>query len=42
MEKVLWRTMLPLSLSHDHRVINGTDATCFNTAIEAARTLLKI
>lgn len=24
-----WRTMLPLSLSYDHRVINGTDAAYF-------------
>jgi len=27
--KVLWRTMLPLSLSYDHRVINGADAARF-------------
>jgi pyruvate dehydrogenase E2 component (dihydrolipoamide acetyltransferase) len=26
---VEWRTMLPLSLSYDHRVINGTDAAYF-------------
>jgi pyruvate dehydrogenase E2 component (dihydrolipoamide acetyltransferase) len=24
-----WRTMLPLSLSYDHRVINGADAARF-------------
>lgn len=26
---VVWRTMLPLSLSYDHRVINGADAARF-------------
>jgi pyruvate dehydrogenase E2 component (dihydrolipoamide acetyltransferase) len=26
---VVWRMMLPLSLSYDHRVINGTDAAYF-------------
>jgi pyruvate dehydrogenase E2 component (dihydrolipoamide acetyltransferase) len=32
-----WRTMLPLSLSYDHRVINGADAARF--CITFARTL---
>jgi pyruvate dehydrogenase E2 component (dihydrolipoamide acetyltransferase) len=27
--KLVWRTMLPLSLSYDHRVINGADAARF-------------
>jgi pyruvate dehydrogenase E2 component (dihydrolipoamide acetyltransferase) len=26
---VVWRQMLPLSLSYDHRVINGADAARF-------------
>lgn len=33
---IAWRTMLPLSLSYDHRVINGADAARF-TAYIAAR-----
>jgi pyruvate dehydrogenase E2 component (dihydrolipoamide acetyltransferase) len=32
-----WRTMLPLSLSYDHRVINGADAARF--CVTFARTL---
>jgi pyruvate dehydrogenase E2 component (dihydrolipoamide acetyltransferase) len=28
-----WRLMLPLSLSYDHRVINGADAARFTVAI---------
>ncbi|CAB3722200.1 2-oxo acid dehydrogenase subunit E2 [Paraburkholderia rhynchosiae] len=31
-----WRKMLPLSLSYDHRVINGADAACFTAFIAAA------
>lgn len=27
--EVVWRTMLPLSLSYDHRVVNGADAARF-------------
>ncbi|MFT3666924.1 2-oxo acid dehydrogenase subunit E2 [Piscinibacter sp.] len=30
-----WRLMLPLSLSYDHRVINGADAARFTAALEA-------
>ena len=34
--QLAWRTMLPLSLSYDHRVINGADAARFcNTFAEA-------
>ena len=28
-----WRQMLPLSLSYDHRVINGADAARFTRCI---------
>jgi pyruvate dehydrogenase E2 component (dihydrolipoamide acetyltransferase) len=31
--EVLWRRMLPLSLSYDHRVINGADAARFTTRL---------
>jgi pyruvate dehydrogenase E2 component (dihydrolipoamide acetyltransferase) len=31
-----WRLMLPLSLSYDHRVINGADAARFTVAIAGA------
>jgi pyruvate dehydrogenase E2 component (dihydrolipoamide acetyltransferase) len=31
-----WRTMLPLSLSYDHRVINGADAARFCVALGEA------
>lgn len=34
-ERVSWRKMLPLSLSYDHRVINGADAARFNLEIHA-------
>jgi pyruvate dehydrogenase E2 component (dihydrolipoamide acetyltransferase) len=34
--EVLWRTMLPLSLSYDHRVVNGADAARFTATIAAA------
>jgi pyruvate dehydrogenase E2 component (dihydrolipoamide acetyltransferase) len=30
---VMWRKMLPLSLSYDHRVINGAEAARFVCAI---------
>lgn len=30
---IIWRSMLPLSLSYDHRVINGADAARFVTFI---------
>jgi pyruvate dehydrogenase E2 component (dihydrolipoamide acetyltransferase) len=33
---IIWRKMLPLSLSYDHRVINGADAARFVRAIGAA------
>lgn len=33
---IAWRKMLPLSLSYDHRVINGADAARFVRAIGAA------
>ncbi len=33
---VAWRKMLPLSLSYDHRVINGADAARFTRAIGTA------
>ncbi|MEG3153210.1 2-oxo acid dehydrogenase subunit E2, partial [Sphingomonas sp. ZT3P38] len=33
-DSVVWRKMLPLSLSYDHRVINGADAARFVTTIE--------
>ena len=32
-DEVLWRTILPLSLSYDHRVINGADAANFSTRL---------
>jgi pyruvate dehydrogenase E2 component (dihydrolipoamide acetyltransferase) len=32
-DQVSWRLMLPLSLSYDHRVINGADAARFCTAL---------
>ena len=32
-ERVTWRQMLPLSLSYDHRVINGADAARFVKAV---------
>ena len=32
---IVWRKMLPLSLSYDHRVINGADAARFTRAIGA-------
>jgi pyruvate dehydrogenase E2 component (dihydrolipoamide acetyltransferase) len=31
--ELLWRRMLPLSLSYDHRVINGADAAQFTTRL---------
>jgi pyruvate dehydrogenase E2 component (dihydrolipoamide acetyltransferase) len=34
--RVIWRKMLPLSLSYDHRVINGAEAARFVRAIGAA------
>jgi pyruvate dehydrogenase E2 component (dihydrolipoamide acetyltransferase) len=33
---IAWRKMLPLSLSYDHRVINGADAARFVRAIGEA------
>ncbi|WP_054110723.1 2-oxo acid dehydrogenase subunit E2 [Brevundimonas sp. AAP58] len=33
---VVWRKMLPLSLSYDHRVINGADAARFVKSVGAA------
>jgi pyruvate dehydrogenase E2 component (dihydrolipoamide acetyltransferase) len=33
---VVWKTMLPLSLSYDHRVINGADAARFAQAVGKA------
>ncbi|WP_176599185.1 MULTISPECIES: 2-oxo acid dehydrogenase subunit E2 [Sphingobium] len=33
---ITWRKMLPLSLSYDHRVINGADAARFVRAVGAA------
>ncbi len=32
--EIAWRTMLPLSLSYDHRVINGADAARFVRLLE--------
>ena len=32
-EGIAWRRMLPLSLSYDHRVINGADAAAFVTSL---------
>lgn len=32
---ILWRQMLPLSLSYDHRVINGADAARFDRLVAA-------
>jgi pyruvate dehydrogenase E2 component (dihydrolipoamide acetyltransferase) len=32
-DEIVWRLMLPLSLSYDHRVINGADAARFCTAL---------
>jgi pyruvate dehydrogenase E2 component (dihydrolipoamide acetyltransferase) len=34
-DSVQWRLMLPLSLSYDHRVINGADAARFVTHLRA-------
>ncbi|MEM1156193.1 MAG: 2-oxo acid dehydrogenase subunit E2, partial [Pseudomonadota bacterium] len=34
-DQVNWRLMLPLSLSYDHRVINGADAARFLTSLAA-------
>lgn len=34
--ELVWRTMLPLSLSYDHRVINGADAARFCIAFAEA------
>jgi pyruvate dehydrogenase E2 component (dihydrolipoamide acetyltransferase) len=34
--QLAWRTMLPLSLSYDHRVINGADAARFCLSFAAA------
>lgn len=34
--ELVWRTMLPLSLSYDHRVINGVDAARFCLSIGSA------
>jgi pyruvate dehydrogenase E2 component (dihydrolipoamide acetyltransferase) len=36
--EIVWRTMLPLSLSYDHRVINGAEAARF---VKATGELLK-
>lgn len=36
--EVLWRQMLPLSLSYDHRVINGADAARFTQSVAVALT----
>ncbi len=33
--QIVWRQMLPLSLSYDHRVINGADAARFVRFIAA-------
>jgi pyruvate dehydrogenase E2 component (dihydrolipoamide acetyltransferase) len=33
---IAWRTLLPLSLSYDHRVINGSDAARFVRAVGGA------
>ena len=35
-DSIVWKTMLPLSLSYDHRVINGADAARFVEAIGRA------
>jgi len=32
-DQIVWRLILPLSLSYDHRVINGADAARFCTAL---------
>lgn len=34
-DEVMWRQMLPLSLSYDHRLINGADAARLMAFIEA-------
>ena len=36
-DEVVWKTMLPLSLSYDHRVINGADAAQF--CVEFAKAM---
>jgi pyruvate dehydrogenase E2 component (dihydrolipoamide acetyltransferase) len=38
---VAWRKMLPLSLSYDHRVINGADAARFIVAVEQKLSTLE-
>ena len=35
-DSIDWRLMLPLSLSYDHRVINGADAARFTVAVATA------
>jgi len=37
--ELAWRTVLPLSLSYDHRVINGADAARFCVALGAALSM---
>jgi pyruvate dehydrogenase E2 component (dihydrolipoamide acetyltransferase) len=34
-DEIVWRQMLPLSLSYDHRLINGADAAKFVAFIGA-------
>jgi len=34
--ELVWRSMLPLSLSYDHRIINGADAARFCVAFAQA------
>ncbi len=36
-DEIIWKTMLPLSLSYDHRVINGADAAEF--CVEFAKAM---
>jgi pyruvate dehydrogenase E2 component (dihydrolipoamide acetyltransferase) len=44
-DALTWRTVLPLSLSYDHRVINGADAArfclVFGKAIADARAFVE-
>jgi pyruvate dehydrogenase E2 component (dihydrolipoamide acetyltransferase) len=39
---ISWRKMLPLSLSYDHRVVNGGDAARFTKAMEAKLSALTV
>jgi pyruvate dehydrogenase E2 component (dihydrolipoamide acetyltransferase) len=41
-DATVWRLMLPVSLSYDHRVINGADAARFTAALGSALDALAV